>query len=394
MNPGPDPSAVPQPPAEPRSPGVAWLLSLALPGLGQLYCGKHRRGILTLALFAAAAAATALMWRLETTDPAAEMLMGTVFRIAVFLHVFAGLDAFLTAREITSGADRRMTRNPRVAAILNLLTNGFGYFYLGQKGKGVICFMVLGAVNRVVRQIDADAALHAIGAGLELLLAAIAIDAYRIALRDNRQAAAAHAGVPLPLQPSGGLPLAVPAAVGTVFCLSYFGLQAVGMAAPSFEPIDKSRASIRETADGRVYGNPSYGIEFTAPDGWAVETDDPDSFVEATLFEGGCRAALVADTALPTQHLPALADALVDEILDRQDNFRLKERVPDRLAGHEAHVVTFMADVDGTDVMQNYVMTRHRMALYTLVETFVAEFKDDCAPGFAAIRRNLKLPGS
>ena len=49
---------------------------------------------------------------------------------------FAFLDAYFTALEINSGAGELIDAvNPRVAVVLNLLTAGLGYFYLGERTK-------------------------------------------------------------------------------------------------------------------------------------------------------------------------------------------------------------------------------------------------------------------
>jgi hypothetical protein len=53
------------------------------------------------------------------------------------LYVFSFLDAYYVAREINAGMDSLVdSNNPRVATTLNLLTNGFGYWYLGERTKG------------------------------------------------------------------------------------------------------------------------------------------------------------------------------------------------------------------------------------------------------------------
>ena len=47
------------------------------------------------------------------------------------------------ALEINRGKEPGPYQNPRVAAVLNLLTHGFGYFYLGERGKGLLVFLGL-----------------------------------------------------------------------------------------------------------------------------------------------------------------------------------------------------------------------------------------------------------
>lgn len=131
-----------EPQPVPKSPLLAFLLSLALPGAGQTYCGKTSRGLWTLAIFLPALALTVYFTlQLGSQEGKVDALFwGLLLRITLFLYVFAFLDAFFTAREMTAGTDAFIAESPRVAAILNLLTRGFGYFYLGQRKLALCCF--------------------------------------------------------------------------------------------------------------------------------------------------------------------------------------------------------------------------------------------------------------
>ena len=119
--------------ATPVSAGRAWLSSLLLPGAGQLYCGARTRGLATLLIFSASVAAILF-----------EEFRWLGVRMAVMLYAFAGVDAWSTAIERNAGIDADAPDNPRVAAILNLTTNGFGYVYLGWKfGFGTFFALML-----------------------------------------------------------------------------------------------------------------------------------------------------------------------------------------------------------------------------------------------------------
>jgi len=110
-----------------RSAIVALLLSLVLPGAGHLYCGKRGTGLWILALFALAVAL--VLWT-------------PIFIIQpVAIYIFASVDAFLTTREYNSGRGCLPGGNPRIAFVLNLLTGGFGYFYLGERKLGMFVFV-------------------------------------------------------------------------------------------------------------------------------------------------------------------------------------------------------------------------------------------------------------
>ncbi len=121
-------------PTRRKKPGLAFLLSLLVPGAGHFYCGKTIAGIWTLGFFAA------FVGVMRFVDPQQSMnLWGFCLRGAVVLYTYAFLDAYFSAREINAGTDSVMTgSNPRIAAVLNLLTNGFGYFYLGKRKQGLI----------------------------------------------------------------------------------------------------------------------------------------------------------------------------------------------------------------------------------------------------------------
>lgn len=114
-----------------RSAPLALVLSLIVPGAGHLYCGKRATGIWTFCLFAAAA------------TPAVLTALALLFFILPLpIYIFACVDAFLTAREANAGRDCLPGGNPRIACVLNLMTGGFGYFYLGERKLGMIVFVV------------------------------------------------------------------------------------------------------------------------------------------------------------------------------------------------------------------------------------------------------------
>ena len=157
-------------PPIPRSPGLAFALSALVPGVGQMYCGKWKMGFWTLAFFAGAIAG--LFFFLLRSDGDGGESAGFCFRMAIVLYLFAFLDAFLTARELSSGQDLLPGGNPRIAAVLNLLTRGFGYFYLGESKKGFAVFFGLMLVARI----------PSVGFQLiiEALLIFLAVDGYRV----------------------------------------------------------------------------------------------------------------------------------------------------------------------------------------------------------------------
>ena len=150
-----------------KSAGKSWVLSLLLPGLGQMLLGAKKRGMYTLLFFVASLAFAIFVsgeWR----------WVGV--RLALMIHAFAGLDAYFTAREYNRGMDVDAESNPRVAAILNLTTSGFGYVYLGMNSA----FAVVIAMN-LLRRVTGQA----IPLVLEIAAAGIAIHGWIMASRER-----------------------------------------------------------------------------------------------------------------------------------------------------------------------------------------------------------------
>ena len=121
-----------------KSSTLAFVLSLIFPGLGQVYCGQMR-GVTTL-IFSAAGLAG--VYFLADGTGQSELFFGIAFRVTGILYVFAFLDAYFTATELSDGTYSLITEHPRVAAVLNLISLSFGYFYIRQKKKGMVMMAV------------------------------------------------------------------------------------------------------------------------------------------------------------------------------------------------------------------------------------------------------------
>jgi hypothetical protein len=124
--------------------------------------------------------------------------------IALSLYAFAGLDAYATVAEHNIGIDADAPDNPRVAAILNLMTNGFGYVYLGWK-VGFYTFILFSMFWRSVVPM-----LPALRAGIAFALAAHAYVGGRTAR------AAIYAGIAQPADRRSRIPGALPWAVSGI----------------------------------------------------------------------------------------------------------------------------------------------------------------------------------
>jgi TM2 domain-containing membrane protein YozV len=212
-----------QPEPRHKSAGLAFLLSFFIPGAGQLYCGKIPRGFTTLGFFVGGAILT---FAAETQTG-----RGNGLAVAFVLWIFAFLDAYFTALEINSGVDEQVDPvNPRVAVTLNLLTAGLGYFYLGQRTKGFVLFLLLNAIKALI------AATTGFWSGVASLLAItigliMGVDAYRLAkeqLRENRGPQPKEAA--LTTKSASRLPAFIPVALASIAGIGFLGLAIVGLA--------------------------------------------------------------------------------------------------------------------------------------------------------------------
>jgi TM2 domain-containing membrane protein YozV len=186
------------------------MLSLLMPGLGQIYCGARIRGLATLGCFILS-------------------VIGAVFihgefrwlaaRFAVMLYAFAPFDAYETARDHNAGIEADASDNPRVAALLNLTTNGFGYVYLGnQLGFGV--FILMYTFGRAVA--------GKLPLVAEVFVALLAIHAWRIAQRNRNETYKPELRPPMP---EAAVPRAVPVFVSLLILVCYYAVLTVGQIA-------------------------------------------------------------------------------------------------------------------------------------------------------------------
>jgi hypothetical protein len=189
-------------PQQRKSAGLSWILSLLLPGLGQYICGARGRGRVTFAFFVGAI----LVVSFGSGD---FRWMG--LRIALMIYAFAGMDAYLTAREHNRGMDVEASENPRIAAILNLTTIGFGYVYLGAKSA----LLIVVGVAITTRVLGAKLPLFA-----ELFCIGLATHAWRMAAqeRDSVYPSATPAVV------ETRLPIAFPIIVAALVVAPYYAL--------------------------------------------------------------------------------------------------------------------------------------------------------------------------
>lgn len=386
-----------------KNPGFAWLVSLVLPGSGQLYCGKINRGAWTMAFFTLTGLGVIFI---DRTIP----YWGVVFRACLVLYAFSFLDAYFTAREINTGCDRPLYQNPRVAAVLNLLTRGFGYFYLGQRKKGLLVFIGLGVIG-------AAGSIRAVGVGLEVLLVGIAIDAYRIANRESKPGSGnvfldsstvlqlglavpppPPASEPLPPPPTEaspqrapGLRPAIPVGLACLIGLAYFGLIGLGLAMPNYRVVDQSQAKIIVDGPEKIYTNPRYGVEIHIPAEWNFDESNRRYFIQASGFGGACHVVFMADPSVPFASLESQAAAVADQLLNQNRDFRLLGRKATNLGSLPSQEVSFSGHVQGIEVVQYYLLATKGLTLYALVTTAPNAVAEYCHAEVEGIRGSVRF---
>lgn len=384
-------AALPPGAATEKSPGLAFLFSVLVPGLGQLYCGKVKRGLWTLFFFSLSVAGVLLLFSRLDTGSEVELFFGTALRAALVLHVFAFLDAYFTAREISTGHDPYLAKNPRVAAVLNLLTRGFGYWYLGEKKRGLLVFILIGLVSRASLKLENETLSLWLGVVVEVALAALAIDAYRMAKTEVQQRLNALPVSSGRFQPASGFTPAVPIGLAGILALGYAGLVVLGLVMPDYTTIDRSQVLINENQENKTYANPAYGVQMSIPPRWNFDSSDPGFLIEASWLDGACRVSLIAEAAFPLLTAEEVSDDLSHQILAENPNFRLVARQPTKLAESPAHELVFSADVEGTEVVQHYLLARKGLSLYALVTTAAGPFLSQCQDDLKLIREDILI---
>ena len=377
----------------PTSPLVAFLLSLILPGAGQIYCSKASRGLWTSAVFLPALALTVyLTLRLGGPEGIEDAFFWEILlRITVFLYVFAFLDAFFTAREMTVGTDAFIAESPRVAAILNLLTRGFGYFYLGQRTLGFVVFFGLMFFQAPLAKTTAG------GLVIEVILAAMGAHAYSIARRSEKTILAT-VRLPTDSASSKGLPAAVPIALATVLAAGYVALPVVGLLLPDYSQVDQTRAHIVQDSEGVIYQNPAYDLSLRAPARWTVKNDTPNYILLAVRSDHACSVTLQPIAWSPLIGLSSFKGQLAYQFSNSKDlTGQVLDEQPALLSGLNARDIRVSVTQGRQRIIENHTIARKGMTLY---DVCTDEFAGDkggvsdptCASDFSFIRKNLVLP--
>ena len=397
----PSPTFAPQP--VPKNAAIAFLLSFFFPGGGQIYCGKTSRGVWTLAIFFPGLAATVYLTS-QLGNPALASLWGITFRVTLFLYIFGFLDAFFTAREMTAGTDAFIAESPRVAAILNLLTRGFGYFYLGKRKLGFLIFIAL-AVFRgsVMQEMNMDESSVGGGLVLELVQIGLAADAYRIAREREKQILAT---VQLSSPVSAGLPAAIPVSLGLLLMAGYFAIAASGLFLPDYASIDQSNARISQNEQGTIYDNHTYGISLAVPMSWTIEQEPPHA---AVVPAASYVALAIRDDHACSADLRMFAWSFLlglDSYRGQLDySLSQSKGVMGKILSEQSVVLSGLSGRDislsvrqeGNSLVEHRIIARKGMTLYVLATYELAAdgaipANPSCSTDLQFIRDNLRLP--
>jgi len=380
------PTAMFEPQPVPKSLFVAFLLSLVFPGAGQIYCGKTSRGLWTLAIFLPALALTVYL-----TLQLDAFFWGILLRITLFLYVFAFLDAFFTAREMTAGTDAFIAESPRVAAILNLLTRGFGYFYLGQRKLGFAVFFGLMFFQAPLAKTAAG------GLVLELTLAAMGAHAYSIA-RQNEKEILATVQLPAGLAPSTGLPRAIPIGLAVLLAAGYLALLILGLVLPDYSHVDQSTARVSGDSQGVIYQNPACEVSLRVPASWTVTHDEPTYILLAVRSDRACSITLQPLAWSPLVGLGSFKGQLSYQLSKGKDlTGEVLDEQPAVLSSLPARDIRVSVKQGTRRLIEHHVIARKGVTLYDLSTYELADDKGNvaeptCSSDFRFTRNNLILP--
>ena len=371
--PEPVPEALLIPPAERHNPFLVFALSLLFPGLGHFYVRLVARGFV-IAFFQSVGIL------LITFASGALHLQG--FLIVVSIYCFAALDAYFTARERNAGSTYGLHgKNPRVASVLNLITKGFGYFYLGDRVKGILCFLGIGTLQIVFAK---SSSTWASIAGITVQIA-IAVDVYRVA-RDRREQAnppelrslieqANYSPVPSWV-PVAFVSLLAASAVFCFFALNILNTRYI-TAGGSFD----------NGPGGLIYTNPQQHLQFSTPAGWEPGRV-PNALVEVSgrPFGDYC-SLLIYDRYSSFSSVSVVKSLRMDMLKRHPAAYILSPRISIDGRDPETFSASFK-NAEGADITQIFIVVRRRLNLFTFIET---SSDLGCHRDFAAIESSLKF---
>lgn len=345
----------PEHPAIAKSAARAFLISLVLPGIGQVYAKRQTAGWVTCIAFF-----LSLLVGIGAGRNGQATLAGGAAFVAITLYIFGFLDAYFSTLEYNQGISTYLIgSSPRIAAILNFFTNGFGYFYLGDRGKGILMFLIMGALGRVLRLIVGP---HVWLDYLWIVLQiAFAFDGYRIARKRLLESFPQLAQHSWRSTSTGQLTPAVPVSIAIVLVLPMLALVGLGGLAQADKAISLSNLDAQATPNGTEFTNKDLGLRFLLPDGWQVKHQPQIHSFYANKTNSNCGIILMRDFSL---YSPVRFQSQMERSLASKPGYSVYGHRTGTLGGFPA---VFMRVGFGTSVTEEVASTKIGFAIYTLV---------------------------
>ncbi len=372
------PPLEPEYPTIPKSATLAFLISLILPGIGQVYAKRQTAGWVTLAFFTLFFLAS--IGALIQGKTAA---MGASVFCAAALYIFGFLDAYFAALEYNQGISSYLIGgNPRIACILNFLTNGIGYFYLGDRGKGLVMFVGFAILRQAFLRVTGNN--HWFNDLWIILQAVLAYDAYRVARKRLLESFPQLANHSWRAATDGQLTPAVPISLAIVLALPVIGLVGLGGLAQSATGIRITASDVQSTPQGIAYTNKDLGVKLLLPDGWQISQPAEDTMINAHKVDqdGECKILLLRNFSWRS---PEGFQKAMERQIAKQPGFSVYGHTNGTLGSLPA---VLMRVGVGTQVTEQIATTKIGMAVYTLIE--INHNNDDsCASELDRIRNSF-----
>ena len=375
----PLPALAPTQPENRRNPVLALLLSFVFPGFGHLYLRFWRHaawiiGFELLCLFAIAGGDGQFHASALITAPA--------------LYLFAIVDAYFSAREWNAGVTGWLIgANPRTTAILNLTTKGFGYFYLGDRTKGIVCFLAMCATQALLLQ-HTNVWTQVLAISLQV---AIALDGYRVA---RERLFAVHPELRSTVDPEGNhsadvVEQANPGRFNPALAMGFFGLigatmlilYAILMALNGHAV--RSNGNLEQGPTGLTFRDSHEGIELTVPEGWTpFHAED----TLASLRADG--VSVMIEEQFATYSVDTMLNLTEKNVQTRHPSSAFTP-VTTTLAGKFASgFETSFDNSEGVTLHQRVLGLRRGYKIFTLIETWT---RSENRTTLAAIEQSVRL---
>ena len=241
---------------------------------------------------------------------------------------------------------------------MNLLTRGFGYFYLGERTLGFVVFFGLMFFQAPLKASPGG------GVVIEIILAVMGAHAYSIARQSEKQILAS---VRLPAEPapSNGFPPAIPIGLAAVLAAGYLALVAVGLHLPDYSRVDQSRAHVVQDSAGVFYQNPEYEVTLRAPSQWTVKNDVPNYILLAVRSDHACSVTLQPIAWSPLVGLGSFKGQLADEHSKAKDlTGVILDDQPAVLSGLKGRDIRVSVRAGEQRIIEHHIIARKGMTLY------------------------------